>query len=295
MLVPVIGILRVGEQAYADRYTYLPIVGLMILTVWGVADQCARSRKTRRISIFISIGILFALVQMARTQTSYWKNSETLWSHALECNNENFLAHTNLGTALRKTGRINEAMPHLQRAVAIAPQSPLLRSNLAAGLILTGRTDEAISELKEAIRLLPNDASLYEKLGSALYLKGEFASVISCFEQAIRLDSEHIESRNNLAWVLATCPDPAFRNGTRAIQLAQETIRLAGRENASHLDTLAAAHAEEGDFPQAIAVAQKAVRCATPGLTEEIHQRLQGYERGVSYQEKAREGGDVKR
>ena len=119
MLVPVIGIIQVGLQARADRYTYLPQIGLYVLLTWAAADLCAGWRHRRVVLGGGATVILAALIFCARAQTSYWRNSESLWTHTLACTSDNFIAHNNLGNALLQKGRVDEAIAHFQKALQI--------------------------------------------------------------------------------------------------------------------------------------------------------------------------------
>src|ERR1017187_2020026 len=123
MLAPVIGIVQVGAQARADRYTYLPQIGFFFLLSRAAADLCAGWRHRRVVLGGGSTIIPMALIFCARAQTAYWRNSESLWTHTLACTSDNFIGHNNLGIALFKTGNVDEAMVHYQKALEIKPRS----------------------------------------------------------------------------------------------------------------------------------------------------------------------------
>ena len=128
MLGPVIGILQVGNQARADRYTYLPQIGLYLLLTWTAVELCAGWRHRRFVLTSFSSVILVALIFSARAQASYWQDSETLWSHALACTTDNIVAEGNLGQACYAKGKTREAMVHFQNSLRIEPNQASIQS-----------------------------------------------------------------------------------------------------------------------------------------------------------------------
>ena len=140
MLVPVIGIVQVGVQARADRYTYLPQIGLYLLLTWAAADLCAGWRHRRVVLGGCATVILVALIFCARTQTAYWRNSETLWTHTLACTSDNVIAHNNLGNALLQKGKVDEAIAHFQKALQIKPDYAEAHYNLGNALLQKGKS-----------------------------------------------------------------------------------------------------------------------------------------------------------
>ena len=149
MLGPVIGIVQVGNQARADRYTYLPQIGLYLLLIWGTVDLFGGWRHRRLFLSSLSVIIVASLIFFARAQTSYWQNSEMLWSHALACTTDNVMAEENLGEAVYKQGRTDEAIAHFQRALQIEPNLASAHSSLGAALLKTGRSNEALAHLRK--------------------------------------------------------------------------------------------------------------------------------------------------
>jgi protein O-mannosyl-transferase len=199
MLVPVIGILQVGLQAHADRYTYLPQIGLYVALTWLVAERCAGWRYHRRVLGGCSAVILAALIFFARTQTSYWRDSESLWTHALACTSDNAVARINLGNAFLSKGRVNEAITQLQKALQIKPGDADAEVSLGYALIQEGNVDEAIILFQRALQSKPNYAQARNDLGDILAQKGRADEAISQFQQALQINPDYAAAHYNLA------------------------------------------------------------------------------------------------
>ena len=166
-LVPVIGIVRAGEQARADRYMYVPMIGLAVMIAWGGADLL---RRWPRLRTALAIGACAACAGAAWAQAGYWRNSETLFAHALEVTTDNYIAEHNLGTYLTdQPGRLPEAVAHLERAVHLEPQSGQAHSDLGIALAGTpGRLEDAIAEFRTAMRLRPDSEVPHINMANAL-------------------------------------------------------------------------------------------------------------------------------
>ena len=198
MLVPVIGILQVGSQAQADRYTYLPQIGLYLLLTWAVVDLCAGWRHRRVVLGGCGAIILVALIFSARAQASYWRNNELLWTHTLACTFDNFIAHNNLGNALFTKGRVDEAIVHYQKALQINPDSAKTHDNLGNALFTKGRVDEAIVHYQKALQINPDSAKTHNNLGNALFTKGRVDEAIVHYQKALQINPDTAETDNNL-------------------------------------------------------------------------------------------------
>lgn len=202
MLVPVIGLIQVGSQAMADRYTYLPLIGLFIIIAWGVPDLLKNRFNNPKIPLifaFISLVILFLISQ---NQIRYWKNSITLFQHALEVTEDNFIAHHNLGVALSKRGHYNEAIEHYAQTLRIVPNYVSAHHNMGIALAKQGKQDEAIQKYNDVLHLAPNHKEVYFSLGNAMVAKGMLEQAVSYFQKAIKLNPSHAETYNNLGVVL---------------------------------------------------------------------------------------------
>jgi Flp pilus assembly protein TadD len=202
MLVPVIGIVQVGAQARADRYTYLPQIGLYLLLTWAAADLCARWRYRRQV-LGAAAGIMIAaLMGFAWKQTSYWRDSESLWRHALACTTDNFIGHSNLGNALFNKGSVDEAIAHFQRVLQITPDYAEAHNNLGDALLKKGSVDEAITHFQMALQINPDFAEAHNNLGNALFNKGSVDEAIAQFQMALQINPDSAGIHNNLGCAL---------------------------------------------------------------------------------------------
>jgi tetratricopeptide (TPR) repeat protein len=213
MLVPVIGLVQVGEQAHADRYTYLPQIGLYILIAWSVGDLLLESTsRARRALVGIAAAIIIvSLSARARGQTSYWKNSETLWNHTLAVTSDNDVAHNNLGFVFLRRGELDKAILELQAALDIRSRSTQTHYNLGAALIQNNMgnafarkqlLDEAIDHLQEAVRLRPDYADAYFNLGTVLFQQGRIDQAIAQWRKALAIRPTDAEAHRNVASAL---------------------------------------------------------------------------------------------
>jgi protein O-mannosyl-transferase len=198
MLVPVIGIIQVGEQAHADRYTYLPQIGLYLMLAYGAADLLKNQRHHRLLLGSLSVAIILVLASVARVQASYWKDSQTLWTHTLAETTNNHVAHNNLGNVLLKNGNSAEAILHYQAAITIQPHYAQAHYNLGTALFQQGDLDAAIEQFQKAIEDNPNYATAHNNLGNALLQKGRFDEAIQHYQKALEIDPERASTQNNL-------------------------------------------------------------------------------------------------
>jgi len=254
-LVPVIGLLQVGAQAMADRYTYVPLIGLFIVIAWSIPDPGPFSRSLRPLVGATATAACLALGLCAWRQVGTWRNSMTLFEHALRVDPNDYLAHGSLGLALSREGRIDEAIEHYLVALRINPNHSMTANNLGLALAAKGRLQEAVAYYRRAIQLNPGNA----------------------------------EATNNLAWVLATADQPEMRDGAKAAELALRACELTDYSNPTVLDTLAAAYAEAGRFHEAIRTLERAVELASRSrqgeLLSVLQDRLRLYRAGRPYRE----------
>jgi tetratricopeptide (TPR) repeat protein len=239
MLTPVIGLVQVGNQAMADRYTYLPLIGPCVAIVWCASDLLGRAPRWRR-ACSGGLALLLALLMgLAWRQAGYWSNSETLWRHALECTSQNYVAHHNFARVLEGLGRTDDAIDHYRQVIkigiradkahnslgvllagrgrfaeAIVEYRKALRcnpayanawANLSRALAKTGKGDESIFCCRRALELKPDDARAYTSLGLALAGRGLADQAITQYRKAIQLDPRCREAYNNLGITLARC------------------------------------------------------------------------------------------
>jgi cytochrome c-type biogenesis protein CcmH/NrfG len=240
VLGPVIGIIQINQQAHADRYTYLPQIGLYLLIVWSIADWAAASRFRRQLASTAAIIAIICFMWVACVQATYWCDSETLWRHTIAVTKQNHFAHASLADLLLRQGRVHEAISHCE----------------------------------EALRIQPEDADAQNNLGLAFLQIGDERDAVVHLSKCLEIDPRHMNAAANLAWLLATSPDASTRDGTRAVELAEDVARRAGTPNVIVLPTLAAAYAETGRFSEAIDVAQNALQLARAQQNEALAKNL---------------------
>jgi tetratricopeptide (TPR) repeat protein len=202
-LVPVIGVVQVGSYALADRYTYVPMIGLFVIIAWGVPELVAKWRY-RTMVLAISTGVvLSALMIRSWQQVRYWKNNITLFTHTLDVTTDNWLAHNNLGNALAQQGKLDNAIAHYSEALRIAPDFAMAHNNFGFALAQQGRLEEAIRHYTKALQIEPAFAEAHTNLGGALASQGRFEAAISHCSEAVRLQPNNAIAHNNLGHALA--------------------------------------------------------------------------------------------
>jgi tetratricopeptide (TPR) repeat protein len=225
-LLPVIGILQVGEQARADRYSYIPGIGLAIMLAWSAADASRRWPKSRPAWIAVCCAAGIALTVLTSKQLSYWENSTTLFRHANQVTEDNYIAHGCLGEALRAQGRFDEALAEYRTAIAINPQYVAALINYGAVLGLVGRTGEAIAPLRTAVRLQHDDVDAHNGLGLALALEGHLNEALEQFEIAVLLDPGSVEAHMSLGRTLGNLGrlDRAISEFSAVLRLQPDSV-----------------------------------------------------------------------
>lgn len=235
MLVPTIGLVQVGVQSMADRYTYLPSIGAFIVIAWGAGELFARWRRPKT-AIALAVVLVTACALQTRAQLAHWQSSEKLFRHTLAMTAENFAAHNSLGHAYLEEGRVNEAIVEFERtleidprfaeahnnlgtallqlarveqalaefrkAVTLRPTFALARYNAGTVLLQTGRIDEAIAELEKAAALQPDDVPVQLNLGNAFLQKGRLDDAIARYRTALVHESKNADLHNNLGQAL---------------------------------------------------------------------------------------------
>ncbi len=323
MLLPVIGLLQVGTQGWADRYSYLPGIGIYLALVWLVADLTIRLPYRRQVAAIGAAGILTACALVARKQTQFWRDSETLWNRALAVTKENHLAQSGLGALDENQGRLDQALSRYRTAAEIRERLPrthdlllaTYNANIAGVLLRQGHADEAINYCRVALDFQPSyaqacriwgDALMYEghtaeaiplfrqaaetyladpqfhyNFGEALLSEGEEEEAVAHLERALVFDHDSLPALNDLAWIYATSSNPQLRHGKRAVLMAERAVQLSAKKEPFYIHKLAAAYAEDGNFPEAIAAADYAKKLAldqgNAGLADELQRNIDIY------------------
>jgi len=322
MLVPVIGLVQVGGAALADRYTYLPAIGIFLAATFSARELANRFQFPKMILAAVFALILGACLILTEKQLRFWRDSETLFAHTLAVTKNNDIAHVNLGVAFEQEGKSDEALAEYREAAKLAPTRYQIHNNLGNLLDTLGQPDAAQAEYREAIRLNPKASFLRDSLGivlvelgnfgeamtefsdaakldpaypwphfqmaKALLKQGRDAGAIDQFREALRLDPENFQILAYIAHVLAADENPQVRDGKTALVLAIKANSLTGGTQPFVLDALGMACAETGDFTNATEVTQKALDLATAAKMkklEPIQQRLELYKNHQPWRE----------
>jgi Flp pilus assembly protein TadD len=249
-LVPVIGLVQIGGQGMADRYTYVPLIGIFLILVWGIPEILAERTRSPSLLSAVTVVLLVALMATSWVQVRHWKDSTMLFEHALAVTSNNYLAHDNLGFELASEGEYEEAIRHHSKAVRINPEYPNAQYNLGAALAARGDFEAAILHYREALRLQPGWARVHNDLGAALTSMGKLDDAIVHYSEAVKLDPFSAKPHNNLGVVLLRKRelDKAVSHFRRALEiqpdyaLAQKNLRDALEK---HVDTMGATPAIE--------------------------------------------------
>ncbi|MEO5803408.1 MAG: tetratricopeptide repeat protein [Verrucomicrobiota bacterium] len=321
-LVPVIGWVQVGQQAMADRYTYIPLIGLFILLVWSVDRWLGLGKSARILKIGVVLIALVSCLFLTRNQLAYWQESVSLFTHAVAVTKDNALAQQNLGVALSHIGKSTEAIEHYQEALRIKPNHVPTHYNLGIELFALEKFDEAELQFSEALRLGSRSEQLHNNLGVLLARKGQLDSAIEHFKQAIQLnpnypkpylnyavalqrlglasqaaanftkalafDPDWPEALDKFAFFLATCPETQWHNPLMAIKLAEHANEMTGSKLAAYLETLATAYAAGGKYANALSTAELAQKKIPAKnsllLLNRLNRDIESYKAGKSSQ-----------
>jgi tetratricopeptide (TPR) repeat protein len=200
MLAPVIGLVQVGAQARADRYTYMPTIGIAIMLAWGAADLLTRWPRARPAIAALAAATCVAAAAVTWPQIRTWQNSRTLFQHAVDVTEDNYLAHHNLGVALAEMpDGVNQAVTEYQAALRIKPDYVRAHTDLGSAFAKLGRLSDAIAEYRAALAVEPDLAIPHNNLGNAYAQLGLWEQAISEYGTALRLDPEYRDARRNLA------------------------------------------------------------------------------------------------
>ena len=254
MLAPVSGILRAGAQAYADRFTYLPMIGLVIAITWAVSSWVGDQRLRKILSTLAAVTLVLACSIAAFRQCRFWRDSETLFHHTLSCTRDNFLIENNLGSVLWHEGRTSEAIDHVLSALSINPASADAHNNMGTILWNQGRRAEAIACFKKALELLPSYGAAHNNLGNALLQTGSSDEALPHLRLAVEIIPGSSEAHYNLGNALLRGGNPSD-----AIQEFQEAASI-NPSSAEVQNTLGSVLAGTGSPQKGIAHLQRALK-----------------------------------
>jgi Flp pilus assembly protein TadD len=245
-LLPVLGLIQVGEQARADRYTYVPLLGVFLAVAWGAPWLAARwtgmaPARLRQLGAAATVLAAVACVLATRHQTTFWRDSETLFTRALAVTDRNHVAHINLALARTARGDRHGAMRHYESALSIRPDSSTAHNNLGRLLVVEGRLDEALPHYRAAIAIQPTLPEAHGNLGVALARLGRVPESIDALHRAVKLDPRSAPLRYNLGTSLAAAGRTAA-----AEEQFRAAITLEPTHGAAHA-SLAAALFLRGD------------------------------------------------
>jgi len=307
-LVPVIGLVQVGDQAMADRYMYIPLTGLSIMIVWGLGELTEKWKYRRIVLTAAMVTVLGILSLRTHTQQSYWKNSRTIFSHALEVTNDNYAAYYELAGLFYKQGEVDKALQYYRQTLRIRPAATDVYENIAAVLVNEKRFDEAAAYYKKALDINPQltnarrrlayilvrqnrfdeaiphfyrvlearntEAKAYDDLGNALLKTGRIDEAAFYLRNSLLLEPQCTSSLTAMAQILSTHTDPNHCDPNKAVELATKAAQLTNYQNPVVLETLSTAYAATGDIKEANETAQAALALAEKLKAEKLAEYL---------------------
>ena len=199
MLLPVIGLIQVGSQAHADRYTYLPQIGLYIAVTWGIVDLSRSFPYRREILSIVAPLIIVVLGWRSWIQTSYWHDTERLWNRTLAVTKQNELAHLAMGEFLLKCNRLDEAITQFQIILANHPSEPDVNFQLGFALMEKGKSDLAIRHFERTLKIQPDNSEAETNLGNALLQSNRFEEAVAHYRNLVRRQPASARAHYNLA------------------------------------------------------------------------------------------------
>jgi len=325
-LVPVIGLVQVGSQSMADRYTYFPLIGIFLAVTLVIRELGHRCQIPHPLLAVPAVLVLAGCLVRTECQLRYWRDSQTLFTHTLEITANNPLVHLALGDAYRGQqqperaltefqealrldpscfqaneaigkiligqGKPAEALGYFQKAMQLRPPSAPDHCRVGLALVELSRLAEAKKEFAEAMRMDPDYAPAQFQFGRTLLKLGDGVAALKYFQAALRLEPDNAQMLIYTAHVLAAHEDPRVRNGTKACALAQRAAELMPGNQPVVLDLLAAAYAEAGRFDEAVQTQQQALKLVRAGgLTEDepaMQHRLELYQNRQPWRESFR-------
>ncbi|MDD5168709.1 MAG: tetratricopeptide repeat protein, partial [Syntrophales bacterium] len=197
-LVPVIGLVQVGVQARADRYTYIPLIGIFIMVTWGISDILEKRRFRKEILTSLAALTLVVCCILTWSQIGTWKDKATLYAHAIKVIHRNYWAYNNYGAAIASDGHIDEAMTYFSKSLEIMPLYPGANKNMAVALIKKDRYTEALPYMQKALQMQPRNPEYLYITGLVLLKTGNVADAISYFQEALKINPADPNAREGL-------------------------------------------------------------------------------------------------
>lgn len=267
-LLPVIGIVQVGGQGMADRYTYIPLIGPAIALVWWSSEILRE-----RIFVCVMAIIMVALPLLSRQQLRYWQDTVTLFTHTVDVTGDNLLAQLIIGDGFDRQKNPSLAAVHYRIAISIAPND--VQAYRELGRVLGNQEKWLAAEDVYNAGLLnePHDVPLHLGLAMVESKRGHDEESVHHLETALQYDPDNVDILNNLAWALAAGKREDLRNGSRAVTLGARACALTHYKKTIFIGTLAAAYAEAGQFDEAVTTAERAVESAEKNGEKELAQR----------------------
>jgi Tfp pilus assembly protein PilF len=248
MVFPVLGLVQAGEAARADRYTYLPHIGLYVAVTWLVGSWCSRERDHgRRILVgVVGCAVLVGAAFMAYRQTGYWKDSETLWRRAIACTDHNHVALYNLGTHRLNEGKLDQAISYYENTLEANPRHADAHINLGRALLQKGKPEEAVAQYEKALEARPHFAEAHYNLGLVLAQEKRMSEAIQHYEKALEIKPAYFDAQNNLGSALLQSGklDEAIDHYQSALRVDPESVK-------AH-NNLATALVQKGQVPEAV-------------------------------------------
>lgn len=223
-LLPVIGLVQVGSQSIADRYTYVPVIGITVLMVWSIRELLVHRQQLGRIAVAAGFAVLVVLASATWVQAGHWQNSIALFKHTAEVTTNNWVAHSNLGIAYTAENEYEEAIKHYRKAIEIHQKDPEAEHGLGVVLVKVGKIDEAIQHYLKALEIKPDHHEAFNNLGAAYAMQGRTEEAQKQYAEALRIKPDYAEAHNNFGSLLAEQGklDEAIRHFSEALKVKPE-------------------------------------------------------------------------
>jgi tetratricopeptide (TPR) repeat protein len=230
-LVPVIGLIQVGVQSMADRYSYIPVIGLFIMAAWGVPDLTKGLKHRQGILALLAGTVITASAALTWQQLGYWKDSFSLFQHTLQVTTGNYIIHNNLGNVFADTGNLDTAISEFREAIRIRPNFIEARNSLGLVLVRKGNLDAAIKEYQKALWINPSKQYVHYNLGIALASKGDLDAAIREYQKELEINPNYTKALNNLGIALAGKDDL-----DAALRKFKEALRINPNDEMAHIN-----------------------------------------------------------